>query len=207
MNLEYQIYCLLVRNVAKLIYGLSVRGLENVPREGKLLIAANHQSYLDPPLLGSILPREIYYLAKKELFRNRLFGALLRRVNSIPINRTGQDLGSLRRALAVLQNGEALLVFPEGTRGRTGEFRRPTRGLGLLAKQSEAPVVPVYIHGTRGFWRRPFQIGAMRIAFGEPLKFAQFNVEYDSSADAVRAFSELVMNRIAALKSELMQEA
>ncbi|HEX7343383.1 MAG TPA: lysophospholipid acyltransferase family protein [bacterium] len=201
MSVLYHSIVIFVRNTGKAFFGLTVEGLEHVPSQGKVLIAANHQSYLDPPLLGSVLPREINYLAKVELFRNPLFGALLRHLNCIPINRSGQDMESLRRAIRVLDSGGALLVFPEGTRSRRGDFLRPTRGLGLLAKQSGAPVVPAYIHGTRGFWRRLFRPGGLRVVFGEPLHFSAFNVEQLKGGDRYQAFSDEVMQIIAALKA------
>lgn len=201
MRLDYRLICLLIRNFARLFFGLSIQGVENVPGQGRLLIAANHQSYLDPPLVGSCIPREIFYLAKVELFRKPLLGPLIRHLNSIPINRAGQDLESLRRAAQVLQNDGALLIFPEGTRSRTGQFLKPTRGLGFLAKQADAPVLPVYVHGTRGCWKRIFRRHAIKVVFGEPLQISSFNVEHQSASQAYQSIADRVMQEIAALQA------
>jgi len=201
MSVLYQAIGITVRCTGRLFFGLTVEGLEHVPAQGKLLIAANHQSYLDPLLMGSVLSREIHYLAKVELFRNPLFGALLRHLHSIPINRSGQDIESLRQAIKALESGGALLVFPEGTRSRTGQFLRPTKGLALLAKQSDAPVVPAYIYGTRGCWKRLFRPRSLKVVFGQPLRFSTFNVEQLKGADSYRTFSDKIMQTIAALKA------
>jgi 1-acyl-sn-glycerol-3-phosphate acyltransferase len=201
MSVLYHAIGIFVRTTGRAFFGLTVEGLEHVPPQGKVLIAANHQSYLDPPLVGSVVPRDIHYLAKVELFRQPLFGALLRHLNAIPINRSGQDIESLRRAMKILESGGALLVFPEGTRSRTGEFLKPTKGLALLAKQSDAPVVPAYLGGTRGFCKRLFYAGGLKVIFGEPLRFSTFDVEYARGENPHQVFSEKVMQRIAALKA------
>jgi 1-acyl-sn-glycerol-3-phosphate acyltransferase len=150
-------------------------GTEHVPRTGPLLLAANHVSLLDPPLVGVSAPRPLQFMAKAELFRIPLFGALIRRLNAYPVERAGADASALRHALLLLQEGKALLVFPEGTRGREGEPLRQGRpGTGMLVARSEAPVVPVYIQGSgyvlpRGA-RRPRR-GPVTVRFGPPLRF------------------------------------
>ncbi len=206
MRFDYYLICLLIRSLAKLFFGLQIKGMENLPRQGRLLIAANHQSYLDPPLLGASIPREIHYMAKAQLFRKALLGPLIRHLNAIPVTRSGQDLASIRLAGRILENEGALLVFPEGTRSRTGTFLKATGGLGLLARQTQAPVLPIYIHGTHGFWRRPFRSGRLKITCGQALEYPPANVNHSTGAEAYRAFSELVMQKIAELKAANSQK-
>jgi 1-acyl-sn-glycerol-3-phosphate acyltransferase len=114
--------------VMRLLFGLEARGTEHIPRSGALVLVANHSSVLDPPLVGGVAPRPLTYLAKAELFDIPLFGRLIRGVNARPLRRDGADAGALRTALRVLDDGGALLVFPEGTRGPEGALREPKRG-------------------------------------------------------------------------------
>jgi 1-acyl-sn-glycerol-3-phosphate acyltransferase len=125
-----------------------VTGVEQLPRQGPLLLASNHVSVLDPPMIGSMAPRPLQFMAKAELFRIPLLGPLIRRLNAHPVERDGADAGALRHALLLLREGKALLVFPEGTRGTEGTLGAGRAGAGLLAAHADAPVVPVYIQGS-----------------------------------------------------------
>jgi len=164
----------LVAAFLRLVFRLRATGAEHVPRQGPLLLAANHVSVLDPPVVGSGAPRPLQFMAKAELFRIPLFGWLIRGLNAYPVEREGADAGALRHALLLLREGKALLVFPEGTRGREGTLGAGQPGAGLLAARSEAPVVPVYIRGTgvilpKG--ARRLRRAAISVTFGPPLRF------------------------------------
>ena len=113
-----------------------------------MLLVSNHVSVLDPPLVGGAAPRQLYFMAKEELFRIPLLGRLIRALNARPVRRDGSDTRALKAALRPLEEGHALLVFPEGTRGEEGRRARGKAGVGMLAVLSGAPVVPVYVSGT-----------------------------------------------------------
>jgi 1-acyl-sn-glycerol-3-phosphate acyltransferase len=173
------LYPVLKRGIAALgraWFRLSVTGADRVPREGRLVLAANHLSVLDPPLIGSVCPRELDYMAKAELFRIPGLAGLIRRLNAHPVDRTGSDSAALRLALRLLGEGRAILVFPEGTRGTEGSLQAARAGAGMLVALSGAPVVPVYVQGTgRALPRgavvpRPVRV---RVTFGAPLRFAR----------------------------------
>ena len=180
---------------------LEGRGTEHVPQDGALLLVANHSSFLDPPLVGAMAPRPLGFLAKEELFRIPLFVRLIHALNARPLRRAGADPKALRTALRVLDEGRALLVFPEGTRGDEGALRTPKAGAGMLAVLSGVPVVPVYIEGSgrvwpRGrTWPRP---GKVIVRFGPPLRFARG--EGRERKDRYEAASRAMMDAIAALK-------
>lgn len=129
-------------------FGLRVRGVEHVPPSGPALIVSNHQSILDPPLIGGATRRRIYFLAKAELFRIPLFGWLIRALHARPVRREGPDPRALRTAALLLKEGKALLIFPEGTRSLDGRLGEGKPGVGMLAVTSGAPVVPAYVSGT-----------------------------------------------------------
>ena len=147
-----------------------------MPATGPFLIVANHSSFLDPPLVGGMTPRRLTFLAKAELFRVPVFGALIRRLGSQPVRRDGGDVAALRTAQRVLQDGGALLVFPEGTRGDEGVLRPAKPGAALLAMQTGVPVVPAYVRGSGRAWPRGRRLprpAKVVVTFGPPLSFAR----------------------------------
>jgi 1-acyl-sn-glycerol-3-phosphate acyltransferase len=163
-----------VAAVLRVLFRLRVVGAEHVPRTGPLLLAANHVSVFDPPVVGAAAPRPLQFMAKAELFSVPGLGRLIRRLNAHPVLRDGADASALRHALLLLREGKALLVFPEGTRGVEGRLGQGRPGAGMLAAHSRAPVVPVYVRGTGAVLPR----GATRprrapitVAFGPPLHF------------------------------------
>ena len=155
-------------------FGLSVRGAEHVPSSGPALIVSNHQSILDPPLIGGATRRRIYFLAKAELFRIPIFGWLIRALHARPVRREGSDPRALKTAARLLKEGKALLVFPEGTRSLDGRLGEGKPGVGMLAVTSGAPVVPAYVSGTLealpkgAVWPRRSQVS---VSFGPALHF------------------------------------
>lgn len=149
-------------------------GREHVPHDGPVIFASNHRSFLDPFIIGALARRPLFYVAKKELFRRRLQGWFLCSLGAIPVDRGQSDEEMLESARAVLRRGDSLVVFPEGTRIRPGALGRPKRGVGRMALESGAPVVPVALIGTENIrknWRiRPHKV---RIRAGSPLVFPQ----------------------------------
>ena len=137
-NLIYKAVYHGARSFIEVFATLEVEGWENVPA-GACLFASNHQSMLDPPLLGSCLPREISFIARRTLFDNPVFGFVIRACHSIPVDRGEADIGAIRAALAALAAGEGLLIFPEGTRSHDGVITSPKAGAGLLALGAVAP--------------------------------------------------------------------
>lgn len=158
---------LIARVYFKVCYNFKVEGLENIPQKGALLIAGNHLSNADPPAIGSFagLVRDSRFVAKKELFSVPLLGWFFRRFNYIPVDRarTIGDFGALKEVVAALEKGESVVMFPEGTRSRTGKPQKPKSGIGFLICKTGAPVLPVKIEGTFGWpWVRK-----IRVKFGK----------------------------------------
>ncbi len=125
-----------------------VRGKENIPSQGPLLIVANHLSLADPPLLGVTISRKVIFMAKKELFHFRLIGYFIGSFGAFSVHRGQLDRKALRQAYQVLADGLALVTFPEGTRSRSGQLRPAFSGPALIAMRSGAPILPVGIIGT-----------------------------------------------------------
>lgn len=153
------------------LFRVRVYGLARIP-PGGVLLACNHQSLFDPMLVGTIVRRPIHYMARRDLFKNPLFGWLIRRLNTFPVDRWKADRAAIRTAVERLKAGHPVLVFPEGTRSRTGRPGVPSGGIRLIARMAGVPVVPVRIEGAFACWPpgkllpRP---GRMNILFGFPV--------------------------------------
>ena len=134
--------------LARILFGFRVSGSERVPRSGGVIIACNHISEMDPPVLGFAIPRTIAFMAKVELFRHRFGDFFLRKLNAFPVNRIGIDTKALRTTIDFLRSGEAVVIFPEGTRSHDGRLLPAKAGISLIASASGAPVLPAFIWGT-----------------------------------------------------------
>jgi 1-acyl-sn-glycerol-3-phosphate acyltransferase len=177
------------------LWRMRVIGLDRVPLAGPLLVAANHVSYFDPPVLGCALPRPLHFMAKKELFDIPLFGRLIRSYNAYPVERGRGDIGAIRRGVGILKAGNAMLIFPEGGRNRSGTAGGRD-GAALLASMAQAPILPAYVHGTMQT-RRFRQI---KVVFGEP--FLQGDGRKASREDLAKRTNE-IMERIFALREQV----
>ncbi len=147
-------------------------GREHLPRSGPLLLAANHRSFLDPFVIGTLVRRPVYYMAKRELFEPRWQAWLLNALGAFPVDRGAGDQGAMATAREILMRGDCVVIFPEGTRTRRGALGEPHRGVGRLALETGAPVAPVAVIGTeqvrRGWRIRPRRV---RLRVGRPLRF------------------------------------
>jgi 1-acyl-sn-glycerol-3-phosphate acyltransferase len=147
-------------------------GRDHIPAEGPVILAANHRSFIDPFVIGTMARRPLYYVAKKELFSHRVLAWLLNALGAFPIDRGNADQDAMATARLILERGDAVLIFPEGTRTRPGTLGAPKRGVGRLALETGAPVVPVAVIGTedvrRGWRIRPRKVS---VRAGAPLRF------------------------------------
>ena len=164
----------------RLGFGLEVTGQEHVPKTGAFIVAANHVSYLDPPVLGVASPRPLRFMARDTLFRYPGFGQLLRALLVMPLRRGESDVHAIREAVKRLKAGECIGLFPEGTRQLTGRLGQAKAGIGLLANLAGVPVVPAHIQGTfaalppSATWFHPSKI---RVAFGPPISYTKAPLE------------------------------
>ena len=184
------------RAVVKAIFLATLRfrvvGAEKVPRDGGLVVAANHISNFDPPILGVAVPRPVWYMAKKELFAVPGLGALISRLNAFPVDRQAGGTAALRASLRMLKEGRAVVIFPEGGRNVTGTNEEKA-GAAFLAAASGVPVVPAAIVGTRKL--RPF--GRVTVVFGDPISVSR---NRQSDGDDLEKGAAAIMQRIRALE-------
>ncbi|MCL2405699.1 MAG: 1-acyl-sn-glycerol-3-phosphate acyltransferase [Defluviitaleaceae bacterium] len=151
---------------ARIFYRFDVTGRENVPHTGAVILCSNHIHLLDCLLLAMFVKRQVFYMAKMELFKSPVFGWILRRLGAFPIDRGTTDLKAYRHTMGLLKNGNALGIFSQGT--RTQEFDNVKGGVGVFALKSGAPIVPVGIKGTYRIFSK------MRLSFGTPISMEQY---------------------------------
>ena len=196
---------MLIQLTFGVLYGLILRGWEHVPSKGPVIFVANHQSHFDPPLVGVLVgDRPCAFLARASLFNNRMFGALIRMLNSIPLDSRKPGSEAFRAALAELEAGRCVLLFPEGTRSRDGAMEGFRSGFLLLVRRTAAPVVPVALEGFHDIWpmqrRGPALRGRVALQAGEAISAEELLSR--STADA----TEIVRRRIEQMRLELRQQ-
>lgn len=178
------------------MYRLHIEGREHIPSEGAVIIAPNHKSYFDPPLVGvAIKKRVVHYMAKEELFRNPLFGWILRQFGTFPVKRGSVDRTAVRQAVKELKNGNALGIFPEGTRIKRSGLGRFHSGMASLALMTGTPVIPVAIVGSADM---PHKKGPLAVLIGMPIQVKKQKAE----SGEVEALNEAVKKEIQKLTDE-----
>jgi len=149
------------------LMGWKVRGAENIPTDGPVIVVINHVSMWDPILVGCGISRQVWYMAKEELFKVPLLGWAIKNLGAFPVKRGQRDTSAIRQSLKVLKDGRILGIFPEGKRSKTGELQQGLPGMVLLMERSQAPVVPIRVYGTKHLLTKGW--GKIGIVVGEPL--------------------------------------
>lgn len=201
MNPYYWFCYNLIKICGRVFFRLRVVHRERMINHGPVILASNHESYLDPPFVGAVASRAIFFLARKSLLAGPFFGWLLPKLNVIPVDQEGGDRSALKALIRILKAGEGTLVFPEGERTLDGRLRPALPGLGFVIAKTLAPVVPMRIFGAREAWPR----GSGRVHFrpitivvGEPLYFTAADLQ-PPGKDVYQRLSQRVMDAIAAL--------
>jgi 1-acyl-sn-glycerol-3-phosphate acyltransferase len=205
LNPYYWFCCNLIKLVGRIFFRLRWLHRERMINHGPVILAANHQSFLDPPFAGSASRRAIYFLARRTLLDGAFFGWLLPKLNVIPVDsESGKDRTALKALIRILRAGEGTLVFPEGQRTPDGKLQPAQPGLGLVIAKTLAPVVPIRIFGAyeawpiHKKWPRP---GRVTVVVGEPIYFTEKDLE-PRGKDLYQRLSQRVMDAIAALRLE-----
>ena len=183
----------LLRGVLFFVFRIKVVGAENVNTGSGVIVAPNHKSNWDPVMLGIAAKRKLRFLAKSELFKNKLIGGLLKALGAFPIERGRGDIGAVKTALKVLSGGEALLIFPEGTRTTDDDSGHAKTGVIMIASHSKVPIVPVYISGKYRWMSK------ITVTFGEPIDILS-DTEGRLTKEQMQQKADMVLKTIRALK-------
>jgi 1-acyl-sn-glycerol-3-phosphate acyltransferase len=201
MNPWYWTGYTLSKLIGRLFFRYRVIHPERMIQSGPVILAMNHQSYLDPPLAGIACNRAIYFLARKSLLKIPILGPILPKLNVIPVDQEGGDRSALKALLRILRAGEAAIVFPEGGRSVDGNLQPAQPGLGFVIAKTLAPVVPMRIFGAHEAWPpggSRLRFHPIRVVVGEPMFFREADVA-GRGKDAYQRLSQRVMDEIAKL--------
>lgn len=135
----------LVKIIFNIFYKIEIEGIDNIPKEGRAILCANHLSNLDPVILGIVCPRPISFMAKKELFSNKIFAKLFYSLNAFPVDRQSSDISAIRKSLEVLKEERLLGIFPEGTRITNIDINSAKPGISMIGIKSKSPIIPIFI--------------------------------------------------------------
>ena len=187
----------LCRVYLRLTGGYSSYGKANIPPKGGFLIAPNHISYLDPPVVGSGIPRMIHFMAKEPLFRIPVIGPFIRSVGTFPVRQGTADRAAIRRAIELLADGRVVCIFPEGTRSPDANLLTPVLGFAMIALKSRIPIVPTAIFGSEKSLshKHPLpRFAHVKVVYGQPMTFDDL---YDNpDREAQEEVGRRVMNTI-----------
>ncbi len=206
MGLLYSASRLFFSPLVAVATGYEVRGRENIPLTGGLIVASNHVAYTDPPVIGFAAQRELHYLAKEELIRQPVLGPLVTAYNAIPIRRGKADVAGMTRAMEVLKGGRALIMFPEGTRSRDGNLLPARPGVGMLAVNTNALIVPCYLSGSDKPGKWFLRQVRLRVLFGRAQTWQELAGEQaglEPGRELYQSVGDGVMREIASLKASL----
>jgi 1-acyl-sn-glycerol-3-phosphate acyltransferase len=187
--------------IAKTVFSYHAFGRENIIEDGPAIMAANHQSYLDPPLVGITCREELYFLARKTLFEKKLLGPLISRVNALPVDLSRGDLTAVRTIINLLKDGHRTVIFPEGTRSLDGNIQPARPGIGMIIAKTLVPVVPMRIFGSFQAWPKGGKIAPhpVTVVVGKPIRFTQEDLS-GNNRETYQKISERVLAAIVAIQ-------
>lgn len=201
MRTLYWIGWMTLGSAFRSLFGMRIIGREKIVSEGPVLVASNHQSFLDPPLIGNLYHTEMWYLARKTLFRG-FFAWLYPRWNAIPVDQDRPDMASLKTIIRLLKQGNRVLVFPEGERTLSGDLGKSQPGIGLIAVKSGAVIQPVRIRGAREALPRGsgrIRFARISVTVGDAIRLSPEELKAAQGKDGYQALSERIMAAIQAL--------
>ena len=189
----------IVKNIVglffKIIYRFKVEGKENITKDGKLIICSNHIHNLDPLILSIIYPRQINWMAKKQLFENKILSKILYKLGAFPVDRDEADLSTIKKSLKILKEDNILGIFPEGTRVKEINLNNAKAGVSLISIKSQTPVLPIFIESNYKLF------STIKVYIGEPLDFSDLYGEKLNKEDYLIA-SQKILKSIYSIKDK-----
>lgn len=195
-NPLYVVGRIIVIPIFKLLFFYKVNGKKNLPSEGAYIVCSNHLSNFDPVLLALTQKRQIFYMAKAELFKNKILSKLIRTLGAFPVTRGAGDGKAINEAEHIINDGKLLGIFIEGTRSKTGEFLRPKSGASIISYQMNVPVIPVCITPKN---KKVKIFNKVTISWGKPITPQELGLN-EGTGEAYRNASRKIMSEIAALR-------
>lgn len=195
----YHVIVFILRPILKLIYRVEVIGQDNIPKSGRIILCPNHTSLADPLLLAISVQRQIFFMGKEELFRNKVIARFLKMLGAFPVNRGKGDKEAINFAKSILRKGNVLGLFLEGTRSKTGDFLKPKTGAAAIAFDTYTKIVPICMSGKNEFKVKAFRKNLVSI--GESLSLSDLGIN-EGTGKEFRDASRLIMEKIKDLKTK-----
>lgn len=192
MHLYNVVKCIL-NILFRLVYRIEVNGKDNIPKEGRLVVCPNHLHVFDPIIISMVFPRQIFWMAKKQIFENKIVAYLLRKLGVFPVDREESDLSAIKNSLKVLKKEGVLGIFPEGTRVKEMNIENAKPGVSLISVKSQSKVLPVYIEGSYKIFSK------ITVYFGKPMEFSD-NDNKKLTTEDYRLFSKNILHSIYSIK-------
>jgi 1-acyl-sn-glycerol-3-phosphate acyltransferase len=189
----------------RIIYRVEEKGREKIPREGGLILCSNHLSYIDPIIIDVFFPRCVFFMAKAEVFENSFLASLSKFFNAFPVNRNTFDRKTLRNSLDIINGGEVVGVFPQGTRYPDGAIGEGKKGVGMISVMGNCPITPMVLSGTNKIVQKPRKrifFPKVRINYGDAIDVKQVKEEY-SSKEAIEIIVDRTMSSLRDLYKEI----
>lgn len=200
-NLFFKLVQLVLRIIFNILFRTEIYGIEKIPSKGEFILCCNHLSYVDPLVIGAYIPRCIYFMAKIELFKVNLIGSIVSFFNAYPIDRGKFARGTLNNSLKILENGNVIGIFPEGTRSTDGILREAKKGVGFIAILSKSPIIPVAISGTNKIIQKPHKrmfFPKIKIIIGEKINTINYLNTYPKN-DVISKIADTITKDIKSL--------
>lgn len=175
------------------VYRIKSQGKENIPKEGGVIFAVNHRSWVDPFMVALTSPRPLTFMAKAELFKNPIFGKALKALGAFPVKRGKGDLAAVKTALSILKEEKVMMIFPEGTRVKKGQTVEAKPGVAMFAIHAKTPIIPIKIDGEYGFMKR------ITVIYGEPMDFSEYG---KLPTEELKKLSQGVMDKIYSMEAD-----
>jgi len=210
MSFTYYFWYTVSKTIARLFFSFRVLYPERMVEEGPLILASNHQSYFDPPLVGICSRRGVYYLARKTLLQIPLLGKLLPHINVILVDRDGNDMSALKSVIRTVKSGNAVVLFPEGTRSIDGNLQPAKAGIGLVIAKTRAPVQPVRIFGSYEAFPKgsdKISLPPITVVVGETIRFTEADLNPSLHGNDERALYQSLSDRVMSAIAELQLPA
>jgi 1-acyl-sn-glycerol-3-phosphate acyltransferase len=206
MNFTYYLWYTISKITAGFFFNFRVVYPKRIVEEGPLILASNHQSYFDPPLVGICSQRGIYYLARKTLLQIPLLGKLLPHINVILVDRDGNDMSALKTVIRTVKSGNGVVLFPEGTRSSDGTLQPAKAGIGLVIAKTRAPVQPMRIFGSYEAFPKgsgKISLTPITVVVGEPIRFTDAELDPEQHGGDERSLYQYLADRVMGAISQL----
>ncbi len=189
----YSITKCVLNIVFRLVYRIEVNDKDNIPKEGRLVVCPNHLHVFDPIIISIVFPRQIFWMAKKQIFKNKIVANFLRKLGAFPVDREESDLSAIKNSLKVLKKEGVLGIFPEGTRVKEINIENAKPGVALISMKSQSKILPVYIEGSYKIFSK------ITVYFGKPMDFTN-NDNKKLTTEDYRSLSKNILHSIYSIK-------